>query len=392
MLTVPFLGLASISFNIAHVGPAIQTLLIGVLSGLPALLFYLFDRHKLSTLKEEFFRSVVVLVPSINTLQDAESIFGLKAQAALGSSESKGQSNRFLPYNRSIIFVTTVLVTIGWTITLANEPTALGASLEQFFVPSQNALSYAFLGAYTFGIGMLFRRYARSDIKPSAYAHFSIRTITAIIIAWAAILILPDSADKPAVLVTAFVIGVFPDTGLAAILEFVKRRQFIQSNVPSLSEKFPLERLDGINIYHRARLIDEGIENMENLAHADLIDLMLQTRIPLATLIDWIDQSILYLHLAAESTAVDDDLKKLRSYGIRTASDLEKAKKCANSRSATQLKRFLGLLNPNEDVARLETILDTLGDDEWMENVRVWRGTRYSNQVLTNPNALPGLA
>ena len=34
------------------------------------------------------------------------------------------------------------------------------------------------------------------------------------------------------------------------------------------------------------------------------------------------------------------------------------------------------LLNPGEDVRRLETILDTLQDDEWMENVRVWR--KYS--------------
>jgi hypothetical protein len=50
-------------------------------------------------------------------------------------------------------------------------------------------------------------------------------------------------------------------------------------------------------------LIDEGIENMENLAHAVLIELMLQTRIPLSTLIDWIDQSILFLYVGSRDAS-----------------------------------------------------------------------------------------
>ncbi len=127
-------------------------------------------------------------------------------------------------------------------------------------------------------MSMLFRRYARSDIKPTAYAHFAIRTITAVIIAWAVTLVLPGNSDTTSALVIAFVVGFFPDTGLTAIFEFVKNTSFIKTNIPSLAEKYALERLDGINIYHRARLIDEGIENMENLAHAELIELILQTR------------------------------------------------------------------------------------------------------------------
>ncbi len=364
------------------IGPILQVLLIGVLSGLPALLFYLFDRQRLSTLRESFFRSIVLLVPSIHTLKDAESVFGLRAEAVLGNSDTRGGS-RFLPHNRTIIFVTTIIVAIGWTITLA--PTSSASQLTDYLTPTPSPMAYAFLGAYTFGIGMLFRRYARSDIKPSAYAHFTIRTITAVIIAWAATLAIPEN-QTALLLMVAFLIGFFPDTGLMAIAEYVKNTKFIKMRVPSITEKFPLERLDGINIYHRARLIDEGIENMENLAHADLIELMLQTRIPLATLIDWIDQSILYLHVAADTDKVDEDIIKLREYGLRTATDLEIAAKAARKR--TELDEFLSLLNPGEPVSRLRTILDALLDDEWMETVRVWRQTRYPTDVLTCPDDL----
>jgi hypothetical protein len=237
---------------------------------MPALLFYLFDRQKLGTLREEFLRSVVVLVPSIYTLRDAESVFGLRADAVLGDVGPGRQTGRFLPHNRSIIFVTTVMVTIGWVLALANSPGKWGWPLAQYFTPTPDPLVYAFLGAYTFGIAMLFRRYSRSDMKPSAYAHFAIRIISAIAITWTFMLIVP--ASKEVILVAAFIIGFFPDTGLTAIFEFIKNRNVIKNNIPSVAEAFALDRLDGINIYHRSRLIDEGIENMENLAHAELLD------------------------------------------------------------------------------------------------------------------------
>lgn len=391
---VTLFGPKLFSFDVLQVAPALQVLMIGVLSGLPALLFYLFDRQKLSTLSEEFFRSVVILVPSIHTLRDAESVFGLRAQAVLGNTRSSVKAGRYLPHNRSVIFVTTVIVTIGWVVTLANDTEKAGWPLVQYFMPTADPLVYAFLGAYTFGLGMLFRRYTRSDIKPSAYAHFTVRTVTAVIIAWVFTLMLPDSGENVAILVTAFVIGFFPDTGLAAIFEFVKNREVIKTNIPSFTEKFALERLDGINIYHRARLIDEGIENMENLAHAELIELMLQTRIPLATLIDWIDQSILFLHVGSRDSSDDKAMNVLRRHGIRTASDLEKARDAAKERDKAngggdaELSHFLAILNPGKSVRRLETALDALEDDEWMENIRVWRNTRFPTDVLSDPSRL----
>ena len=63
-----------------------------------------------------------------------------------------------------------------------------------------------------------------------------------------------------------------------------------------IDEPLPLKNLEGIDLYDRARLLDEGIANVEALANHDLIDLLLETRVPAARLIDWMDQAVLHLH------------------------------------------------------------------------------------------------
>jgi len=72
-----------------------------------------------------------------------------------------------------------------------------------------------------------------------------------------------------------------------------------QDLVPSLEQTYPLSDLDGLNIWYESRLLEEGIEDMQNLTTVNLVDVMLNTRIPVERLVDWIDQSILFLHLGA---------------------------------------------------------------------------------------------
>lgn len=348
-------------------GKKLQILMIGLLSSLPALLFFLFDRQRLSTLKEEFYRATVLLVPSIHTVRDANSVYGLRADSLIGSVDSPDKTTKFLHRNRSIIFVTTILVTVGWTITFANQPIPMNAPYIAYVTPAEEILVFAFLGAYTFGVSLLFRRYARSDIKPSAYAHFTVRTIMSITIAWV-VSILFDGLPKHQVLACAFFIGFFPSTGLRAIAELVGKILSKPEN-NTITEKYPLSLLDGVNIYHRTRLIDEGIENMETLAHADLISLMLQTRIPLSTLIDWIDQSILFLHVS-KGSGDNADILTLRSYGIRTATDLLQA--CELTKTEKEKQNFYAILDNDQQKNRIKTIINTLLDDDWLENIKTW--------------------
>jgi hypothetical protein len=91
----------------------------------------------------------------------------------------------------------------------------------------------------------------------------------------------------------AFLIGFFPELGLRAL------RQGLAGVMRALpigtDERFPLRQLDGVTIWVQARFLEEGIEDMQNLATANLVDLMLHTRMPISRLVDWVDQAFLYL-------------------------------------------------------------------------------------------------
>jgi hypothetical protein len=72
-------------------------------------------------------------------------------------------------------------------------------------------------------------------------------------------------------------------------------------------------------VWHETRLEEEDIENVPNMATANFVDLMLNTRVPADRIIDWVDQAILYTHLGADA-AGDQRREALRKCGIRTAS------------------------------------------------------------------------
>src|SRR5690606_23591293 len=106
---------------------------------------------------------------------------------------------------------------------------------------------------------------------------------------------------------------------------------------------------------------DEGVDNIENLAHADIVDLMLHTRIPLETLLDWVDQSILILHAlprgAADTAVGATSLDILRDHGIRNATGLVRAWELAEARNDTAALRSL-LGRTENGPWRIRVILD----------------------------------
>jgi hypothetical protein len=369
---------------------------VGIVSTLPALLYFLFDQQQMGTVRTNFFREVMRLDPAIQTLEDAGTAYGPLLDEVYGGRKP-GLVFNFagLP-----VLVSTLLITLGWTITLlptlkqilqhASSPADL--ALYKFFVPHQTAFSFAFLGVYFFTLNMVFRRYVRSDLGPKAYSHVAMRVIIAVVLAWIASAIPhiagPDPAKPTAwLLVVAFFIGIVPETGTALYHDLLQSQQgWIGKLIPSLQERDPLSKLEGITLYDRARLLEEGIENIENLAHHNLVELMLRTRIPTTRLVDLVDQAILYLHVRdARQEGADQDasaaaLNRLREYGIRTATDLEDAVRAARGRK--QELQFLDLLGSDGGVQRLHVMLDALRDDEWMTHLRHWRDFRQSYHAL----------
>ena len=71
--------------------------------------------------------------------------------------------------------------------------------------------------------------------------------------------------------------------------------------IPNMNSALPLSRLDGLTVWHQARLEEEDIENTFNMANADVMDLMLSTKLPPERIMDWVDQGILCSSVGAKT-------------------------------------------------------------------------------------------
>jgi hypothetical protein len=79
------------------------------------------------------------------------------------------------------------------------------------------------------------------------------------------------------------------------------RQQFtsVLADSDDRSVDLPIQLVQGIDIWKEQRFQEEGIENVQNLATADVFSLAVETHYPLRTLIDWIDQAIFIQRFSA---------------------------------------------------------------------------------------------
>jgi hypothetical protein len=237
------------------------------------------------------------------------------------------------------VFLCTCMLAVGWAALLWQpvglvRPSGVWAPLE-----------FAFLGAYAFSVSMLVRRFYQSDLRPSAYATVVLRVVLVLVIV--AVLhqcfaIVNGNVElvSHGELITAFVIGFFPLVGLQALQRVAAKT--LRVFVPQLAPEYPLDQLDGLNIWYEARLVEEGVEDMQNLTTMNLVDVILHTRAPVGRLVDWVDQAFLLIHLEPVERSKLNKARKqqlklcedsrdglatriaLRRLGVRSATDLLK--------------------------------------------------------------------
>jgi hypothetical protein len=264
------------------------------------------------------------------------------------------------------VMLSTVLIALGWLITL--PPGQVGSTATSIWLEAlkldSSPVTFAFLGAYFFSLQLLFRRYVLKDLGGSAYVAVSIRIILAVIGIWvvAAISGLQDTQ----LLVAGFVFGVFPRVIWQIVSSVFKKVAGIV--VPSMVSQLPVSDLDGLTVWHEARLEEEDIENIPNMATADLVELLLNTRFPPERIIDWTDQAILYTQLGpqepkkGQSTARD----KLRSHGIRTATSLL-------SVAADEKPDVFNRILSEGDHSPMQNLIASLATNSNLELIQRWR-------------------
>jgi hypothetical protein len=306
------------------------------------------------------------------------------------------------------VFLCTALLAVGWTAALYDPRLTFGAEARG---TAAAALAFAFLGAYVYFVQMLMRRYFQADLRAGAYVSGYVRVVSALVVVTALWAVLPHATAPAAstLAAVAFVVGWFPDVGLRALFRFAARR--LRGFVPSLEPAYPLNRLDGLNVWYEARLLEEGIEDLENLVSANLVDVLLHTRVPVARLVDWLDQAILLIHLPAEPVVVDQSglthktraanatqntarhpRQALRKCGIRSASDLLRA--LSEHRDPQQRQQLVDVLKDDMEPGALLSLYCVLHGDARVPVVFNWqRGdARYRTTPVLQPVQQPGAA
>ena len=216
-----------------------------------------------------------------------------------------------------------------------------------------------FAGAYVWSHYDLLRRFFVIDLSPHPLYNMWIRFMVSGILAY---LISPAFTDSVALLI-AFGVGTFPLHTLnnflrKGVLEKLKLEDELKN-----SEKPNLYLLQGMTKNIIERFEEENIYSAQHLALADPIRLLMKTNIEWTTLLDFIDQAILYSY-------VGNKITEIRECGIRCAMELSQLQKKLDSNNTDDIKSAENLTDviakklqwEKESVTNMINILD--GDDQ----------------------------
>jgi hypothetical protein len=284
------------------------------------------------------------------------------------------------------VLLATALFTVGWAAVLQPE-VYHGAFLHLFGalrlsglpqLPVE-ALRTGYIGSYVFIVQSLVRRYFQQDLKSRAYVGFVARIVfvSAVVVPLHPVWVSFHQGASTE-LAAAFLLGFYPELGLRLLKQRVMT--FVKRFGSDDETHYPLHDLDGCNLWCQARLLEEGVEDMQNLVTANLVDLMVNTRMPVSRMLDWMDQAYLYLRIGS-ATGTDPagqrDRTVLRRYGVRTASQLcELVESSGPADFTAGVSRLLNVdANGTDDglPSRVEAIHRTLDREVNLWHIRAWK-------------------
>lgn len=224
-------------------------------------------------------------------------------------------SKRFLWPASLLVIFNLICFSMVWDLIhyrWASEETAS----TRFYTPELLAAAefpiVAFLGVTIFNYGHMLRRLYVWDLTPhvfwnAAYRLWLVLAVATVLSASSFVTGGPGSVKDLGVHGAFFFLGFIINS---TILKFIERAQvFFTGGKRSRTPELGLGLIQGISFWHEYRLEEEGIENVQNLATCDIIELALNTRYNLRTLLDWVDQAIL-IHRVGEKAL------ELRAHGL----------------------------------------------------------------------------
>ncbi|BBD09620.1 hypothetical protein [Desulfovibrio ferrophilus] len=194
----------------------------------------------------------------------------------------------------------------------------------------------AVLGCYVWSIQYVARRLVTLDLFPSAFYTIATRLVFSTFIALALRHLLFANAEGSLIILPplAFFIGMFPQRGL----RYLQNRFSPTFKEGKQAHALHLGMIEGINLFTHTRLSELGIDNAQNLAEANFIEILIKTPFTPNLLMDWMAQAMLYVR-------VRDRIEQLRTVGIRTIFDLQNALTTNPEKLAEALEWERSMLN-----------------------------------------------
>lgn len=175
---------------------------------------------------------------------------------------------------------------------------------SQRFITGLMPVLIAFASVFLFNVQHTLRRLFQADLTPKVFWLNFYRTLLVLGLTSA---IAYGMRGETMTFSTGlfFALGFLVTETLAAFLVWAQRalQRLFYVNDTRVTER-RLTLIQGINIWNAYRLEEEGIENVQQLATADVITLAVKIHYDLKMLIDWVDQAILIHRLGTPEQAM----------------------------------------------------------------------------------------